>query len=352
MKLFYLLVNSVISKPYLFFYILLSPAILFADGPLIGIHISETQSIASYQNKITVASGLGIKVIRIPVDWNVLGANQDSYDISYIVEIKARVAFAEAQSQKVVMMMSQSPSWSNGGNNPSFPPTEAHYSDYADAMAFLHAQLIDPTDNYQINTSTIMAWEVWNEPNVIEFWPTKAVRSGTFVLIDLSAASDYADFLEVTYNTMKSQYPQMTILGGSLASADTDYLNAMYVSWDGVAKFDHLALHPYTRVDDEGDGVSNPHYGKAQYPDQCNIDDTLAPPWCYKQGVENIRQLLDSKGDTTKQIWFTEFGTASDNEFGGAGSVAEQKEHMKRALDILQDWFIDGDAMKIRVARS
>jgi hypothetical protein len=87
-----------------------------------------------------------------------------------------------------------------------------------------------------------------------------------------------------------------------------------------------------------------------QYPDQCNASDPLAPPWCYQQGVENIRQTLDANGDSSKQIWFTEFGSSSGSKFGQAGSEAEQKEHMKRALDILRDWSLNNDAMKIPVA--
>jgi hypothetical protein len=168
-----------------------------------------------------------------------------------------------------------------------------------------------------------------------------------FVLIDLAAAEEYAALLGITYDTMKQAYPTMTILGGSLASADTEYLDAMYAAWgEGPAKFDHLALHPYSRVD----GEAGPHHGKAQYPDQCNASDNLAPPWCYKQGVANIRQLLDAKGHSNKEIWFTEFGTSSSSEYGHAGNEGEQQEHMKRALDILSEWFSMNDAMKIPVA--
>lgn len=327
------------------------PAI--ADGPLIGVHVAETATEAHFAARIDAAGDLGIRVIRVPVDWNALEETQGQNDPGYVAEIKNRVAHAEANDQAVVMMLSQSPSWANAGvDSPvraraAYPPTASHYVDYANAMQYLHSQLIDPGDDVQIDASTILAWEVWNEPNVVEFWPSLGVRSAeVFVLIDLQGARQYAALLAQTYDTMKSAYPSVTILGGSLASADTAYLEEMYDAWGGTRKFDHLSLHPYTRVDED----PGPNQGSAQYPDQCNESDDLAPPWCYQQGVENIRATMDEHGDGNKQIWFTEFGTASDNGYGGAGSEAAQREHMKRALDILSDWFVDNDAMKISVA--
>lgn len=152
--------------------------------------------------------------------------------------------------------------------------------------------------------------------------------------------------LEACFTTMKARYSDSIILGGSLASADTEYLQRLYDSWQGSTKFDHLALHPYSRVD------KNPgsHYGYAQFPSQCNSTDTLSPPWCFKQGIENIRDVLDNNLDTEKQIWLTEFGVSSDAEWGGAGSEVEQRLHMQQSLDILTEWAEQGGLMKIPLA--
>jgi len=317
-----------------------------ASVPMIGVHISES-NLPEYLNKIDKSAELNIKVIRIPLDWNVLEPSQNNYSINYINEVKKRLYHAQVKGQKVILMLGQSPSWANGNNDPTFPPTPAFYQSFANAMLYLHTALINPNDTYDIHNHSILAWEVWNEPNVVEFWGTQPVRVNTYVLVKLTAASEYAALLETCYITMKSSYAEVTILGGSLASGDTDYLEAMYNYWGGNAKFDHLSLHPYTRVDEE----PGKNYGKSQYPDQCNPNDPLAPPWCYKKGVENIRALLDSKGDTEKQIWFTEFGTSSLDDWGHARSEAAQREHMSRALNILREWYYkDNDAMKIPIA--
>jgi len=317
-----------------------------AEGPLIGVHVAETGP-EHYAERMDAANDLGIKLIRVPVDWNQLEPTQGLYNTVYVSQVKSRVAYAQSLSQRVVMMLGQSPEWAHVENGtPSYPPTEEHYQNYADAMKHIHSQLVDPTDEVQIDAATIMAWEVWNEPNAIEFWPTHNKRSAdVFVLIDLAAAAEYTALLGKTYDTVKAAFPDLLILGGSLASADIDYLDAMYKA-GAAGKFDHLSLHPYTRVDEE----PGPNLGRSQYPDQCNESDGLAPPWCYKKGVERIRQVLDAKGDSGKQIWFTEFGTSSGAEYGDAGGKVRQQEHMKRALDILSEWFSMDDAMKIPVA--
>lgn len=314
-------------------------------APKIGVHISET-TLNEYTAKIEQSAILNIKVIRIPLDWNALEPVRSEYSADYIEAVKGRVLSAQAQGQKTILMLSQSPLWANGGEPPAYPPQSANYQSFADTMLHMHTALINPDDNYAINAGTVLAWEVWNEPNSIEFWSTHTARPNSYVLVELKAAEEYAALLEACYTTMKSTYSDSVILGGSLASADIEYLQRLYDSWQGSAMFDHLALHPYTRVDE------NPgsHYGLAQYPSQCNRTDALAPPWCFKQGIENIRAVLDDNLGTEKQIWITEFGVSSDAEWGGAGSGAEQHVHMQQSLDILTEWAEQGDVMNIPLA--
>ncbi len=318
----------------------------WASQCLIGVHIAETDSVNQYVERLELANTLGIKVVRIPTDWNALEPIQGSFDQDYVQEVKTRVLQAQNRGQKVVLMFAQSPAWANGNNEPHYPPQPAFYGAYANALKELYEEVISPYDQFDIQPSTIMALEVWNEPNSTGFWPTYTEREGTYVLVRLEAATQYADMLAQTFNVMKSSHPEVTILGGSLASADTDYLDALYERWGGTSKFDALALHPYSRVDEE----EGTHYSKAQYPDQCNESDPLAPPWCFQQGIENIRSLMDSRGDNNKAIWITEFGTGSSSTWGDAGSEPEQEEHLRRALDILANWQANDDQMKIPVA--
>ncbi len=327
---------------------------------VIAVHIAEPDSdnsMKEYNKALDKANELGIKIIRIPTDWNALEEIKGEYNPKYIKKIKERVAHAQKLGQKVIMMLSQSPIWANGKKSdkaPKYPPKRVYYDDFANAMIYIQKELINPFDKYDIDINTIIAWEVWNEPNALEFWrpdDTEGIdsRKGTEVLVPLDAAKEYAELLKVTYNKMKKAFPYLTILGGSLASGDADYLKELYKDWGGKAYFDHLALHPYSGPDTRGDKQTNPHYSKAQYPNECFTNDS----WCFKRGIENIRKTLDSYGDNDKEIWITEYGASSDDRpdaWVSAGSKAEQKKHLQIALDILLDWANDNDKMKIPVA--
>ncbi len=128
--------------------------------------------------------------------------------------------------------------------------------------------------------------------------------------------------LKAAYIAIKETDKNATVLGDSLAGADTFYLKALY---DLAAKglFDALAIHPYTAVTDTG-SVDGPR-------------DFTKPPWCFEQGINAIRRLMvDVYGDD-KPVWVTEFGVSS---FNGWGGISEQQQalFLREAFSILQQW--------------
>ncbi len=295
---------------------------------LLGVHAAETDGAAAYASKLDRAAALGLQTVRVPVDWAQLEPDGAGvFDPSYLDELRARIADARARGLEVVVLFTQSPGWANDHpEDPAYPPTPEHRADYARAMVRLAGELRD--------SGPVRAWEVWNEPNSVEFWPAYAdrPRAGTFVLVPVEAAVEYAALLRRAYAAMKEADPGATVLGGSLASADVTYLDALWQAFGSDAPMDALALHPYARVDER----EGPHWGYAQYPDQCNeaIDD-LSPPWCFERGLEQIRDALGNRG-FDRPLWLTEFGVSSADAWGDAGSEAEQRRHLEIALDILR----------------
>jgi hypothetical protein len=246
-------------------------------------------------------------------------------------EVNQRFEWAAELGLKCILMFAQSPEWASGNPDPAFPPLPVHVPDYALTLKELYDSLSP------VARASIVAVEVWNEPNSIEFWPRyPSPRPGTYVLVPLEAAEEYAYLLSETYRTLKTYYPSITVLGGSLASADVDYLEALFGSLDtlGSPSMDALALHPYTRVDE----YSESNYGWAQYPDQCNEEDPLSPPWCFKEGIEIVRDFLNSHGHGDMEIWLTEFGVSSGNNWGDAGSEYKQNNHLRIYLETLENY--------------
>jgi len=114
----------------------------------------------------------------------------------------------------------------------------------------------------------VSAWQVWNEPNNPTFW------TGT--------KEQYAQLLQVTYDTIKRVDPGAKVLGPTITGVDESWLDAM--PWD---KFDVLALHLYVppaALNDQGYSY-------------------------YTQGLPNLKSVLTRRGP--KPIWITEFGYSS-----------------------------------------
>lgn len=294
--------------------------------PAFGVHVAETETDDAYGERLQLAQSLSLDLVRIPVDWARLEPEPGRFDEGYLQSIRSRMSQLAALNMKAIMLFAQSPPWANGGQAPAYPPTAAHYASYANALVRLIRSLEDHRDR-------IRAWEIWNEPNSIEFWPSwPQPRAGSHVLVLLDAAREYARLLQTTRDAIVHNDLDTPLLGGSLASADTDYLSMLFQTWGSEVPMTGLALHPYTRVDER----PGSHHGLAQYPNQCNPEDDLSPPWCFEQGLENIRILLNDEGLGALPIWITEFGVASGDGWGEAGSEEAQARHLSLALEILK----------------
>ena len=151
----------------------------------------------------------------------------------------------------------------------------------------------------------VPAWEVWNEQNTT--WkPAPNVNA-------------YAAVLATAYNAIKSVNSNLFVLAGGLAAADnigTDiapitFMNGLYAA--GANKyFDALAMHPYA------------------YPG--------LPAWqpgSIWQQMSDMHDAMVTHGDSSKQIWITEFG-APTGTAAQAVSESVQAQSISIALQYAQ----------------
>ena len=59
-------------------------------------------------------------------------------------------------------------------------------------------------------------------------------------------ARAYGQMLRTAYTRIKAAAPGATVLGGSIAFNDPDYLDDLYALGGVAGAFDALALHPYS----------------------------------------------------------------------------------------------------------
>jgi Ca2+-binding RTX toxin-like protein len=287
--------------------------------------------VAAMNAHLDRAAEIGTQVVRFPGDWRALQPdNAASYSASYLAEVTAVLQHAQALGIKVIMEFGQSPYWATPGNQPPdsaaalwSPPTGAGADAFASAAAHLATVLKERGVG-----NVISAWEVWNEPNTTTFWPTATLRPGTHVQADLASADQYVVLLNKTYDALKAADPRITVLGGSLAGNDVEYLARMY---ELGAKYDGLAVHPYAKANPDNNGIPYSPY-------ETNPNDPLSQVWSFKTGIEAVRAMMVSHGDGAKGLWLTEFGWSSDTGWGSVGSAELQARFIGEALGLVRQW--------------
>lgn len=270
-----------------------------------GVHIHPTWDLEYDMEQIAQAADLGATWIRIGVSWRLQEPLPGKWDEGwYLLALDELVKYVASKGLNVLLMLAETPCWASSDPNKDCGRVESYnkwyptYDPrlYAIALGFL-------VDRYG---DQIYAWEVWNEPNMSNFW------GGSSNDVEDNAA-DYVAMLEAAHRQVKGIDPDAIVLGGSLAGADVEYLEAMYAGAKDF--FDALALHPYSGT---------------QPPDGC--DD---PRWSYQCGVEAIREAMLGHGDES-QIWFTEIGWPSFEGYQGVGE--KQAEYLTQAFEIAKEW--------------
>jgi len=240
---------------------------------------------------------LGVKWVRFDFDWSVMQPTPTTYNLAD----HDRVVSALAKAQiKILGLIAYTPGWANGGQATKFfPPTDP--TTFANFAAFLTARYAN---------NGVAAWEIWNEPNLAQFWNPGA---------DPAA---YAQLLKQSYPAIKKQSAKMIVVTGGLAQPSTGggnmdarlFLQMLYGS--GAAPyFDGIGDHPYT---------------SPQLPLDSNSNN-----WAQMFGTSpSFRSIMTQYGDDKKKIWITEYGapTSGDNIWGTTISEDRQASMVTQSL--------------------
>jgi hypothetical protein len=222
---------------------------------------------------------LGARWIRFDIAWSdVQAKGPESYDWS---RYDAVIRGSSSRHLDVLGMIGYTPRWAapSGATSDKFPPRDAaDYARFAAAAVRRYAPI------------GVHTWEIWNEPNISEFWKP-APR-----------LDQYATMLEQSYAAIKAVDPTATVLTGGTASKSTtsdgispvDFLRGLYA--DGAGRsFDAVAAHPY----------SFPALPSEYEPSSAwsQLDRT----------VPSLRSVMVDHGDGSKQIWATEEGAPTSD---------------------------------------
>jgi len=326
----------------------IDPAGTSSAGLLFGVHEFSVAGQAGQADRVALLRSIGAQVVRLPVTWHLMEESAKGRTPDWFWrQLDAEVDAAERAGVKLVITLAQTPCWaSSDPRKDCTAPKDAvylHYrpndpNDYADALARL-------AERYG---KRIYAWELWNEPNFAgnlrlpECGGTGETRGickrpasndeyGSFT--DLEGARQYSALVKAAYTRVKAVAPDAVVLAGSLAGSDTEYLKAMYDA-GAAGYYSALSMHPYTAVYPVS--RSDSRYGRSYDPDECFAGTASSRFWCFKQGVEAMRQMMLDRGDAVP-VWFTEFGFSSTTNWNGSGAEG-QAAQLTKAAAIIRNW--------------
>lgn len=148
----------------------------------------------------------------------------------------------------------------------------------------------------------VHAWEVWNEPNLAEFWEPEP------------NVEDYAELLRVTHEAIEQIDPGLTVVGCVTSGVPLRFIRGV-LDAGGAGWMDVLSVHPYQ-------GESPVDWREAVPHGQLRL----------------LREELERRGQRAMPIWITEEGWPTT----GAVDCATQAEYLvKMHVTVLASGLVD-----------
>lgn len=238
-------------------------------SPGSGIRTLADSELAAYLDRLV---GIGVTWIRLDLDWSIVERvhgepNWDSAD--------RLVAAARERKLDVLGLVAYTPRWARPrGSTDKHPPTDiADFADFAASAAKHYGDDIE-------------AWEIWNEPNVVQFWEP-APDPGA-----------YASLLRAASESIRSVQADAVVISGGLAPARDDpgteiapetFLRSMLASLPADV-IDGVGIHPYSFPALPAEQVG----------------------WNLFARLPAIRTVVDDATRRPTPLWLTEFGATYD----------------------------------------
>jgi hypothetical protein len=214
-----------------------------------------------------------VRVLRANISWSVVEPRPGVRDWDRYDELFRRAARAGIE---LVPVLVGSPGFA--ASHVQYPPRREHWQGFAAFVADAVGRYGRGGDLWAgggVRPRPPRAWQVWNEPNLSNWWGSRP------------DPREYAALLRVAHRAIEARDRRaLVVLAGMPATAQDvqgpDYLRSLYRVRGVRALFDVVAVHPYAR------------------------DATGA-----LEVVARTRRAMRGAGDGRAPIWVTEFGWGS-----------------------------------------
>ncbi|GAA2065728.1 glycoside hydrolase 5 family protein [Williamsia deligens] len=222
--------------------------------------------------EVSAARKAGVRTVRVDVDWSAIETAPGVFN--WASTDRAMTAVANA-GMCPLGLIGFTPKWAT---NPADNATDSHYRPADPAR---YGQFVRTAA--QRYRSAVSAWEIWNEPNTLNFFEPH------------TDAAYYTQLLRAGYAAVKGVSTSLGVISAGMAPAADNgrdiapqtFLAGMY---DAGARgsFDAVAMHPYT------------------YPYLPNDPSTSS--FSAAQQMWPMHDIMVNRGDGAKRIWMTEYG--------------------------------------------
>jgi hypothetical protein len=249
-------------------------------------------------SRIQLSAQQGATIMRLLVQWNVAAARKpaspsDPFDPAYnLSDVDEAVQTAQENDEEVMLTISGTPSWANGGKKANVMPTRlSDFTTFARAIASRYSGRFS---GYPF----VRFWSIWNEPNLNLFLTPQFNAAGKDV-----APANYAKLYAAGYAGIKAGNPLAKIAigetsarghdkpGGPVISHSPGKFAQLVAKANPRLKFDAWAHHPYP---------SNPNLKPTQLVKWPNVSLRSLPRF-----EQSLNTWFHRK---STPIWVTEYG--------------------------------------------
>lgn len=312
---------------------LAAPAALAAERMWIGFHDDPSfRWVGDRSSRVESSAQANATIMRLLVQWNLTAKTKpssptDPFDPAYVFDdLDEAIRDAQEHDMEVMLTLSGTPGWANGGKGPNVMPTRvADFGNFARAIA---ARYSGRNAGYPF----VRFWSVWNEPNLQIFLSPQFDSSGKSV-----APANYAKLYAAGYAGIKAGNPLAKVAIGETSARGSDKASGirpthspgkfaeLVAKANPKLKFDAWSHHPYP---------SNPNSRPTQVVKWPNVSLASLPRF-----NESLKTWFRRK---SAPIWITEYGHQTKPPDSLGVSYETQSSYIQQAISIAAGYpFVD-----------
>jgi hypothetical protein len=312
---------------------LVTPTALAAERMWVGFHDDPSYRwVSDRQSRVAASADANASIMRLLVQWNLVAKTRpanatDPLDPAYVFDdVDEAVRVAQEHDLEVMLTISGTPGWANGGKKPNVMPSRvADFGSFARAIATRYSGRL-------AGYPFVRFWSVWNEPNLQLFLQPQFDAKGRSV-----APANYAKLYAAAYAGIKAGNPLAKVAIGETSARGSDKpaglrpthspgkFAELVAKANPKLKFDAWSHHPYP---------FNPNSPPTQVVKWPNVSLASLPRF-----DESLKKWFKRK---SVPIWVTEYGHQTKPPDSLGVSYATQATYIQQAISIAAGYpFVD-----------